>query len=77
VQVDLAKIKCLRKQKGLTQKELARLLGFKSQVGYHYIESGKHQMKIHHLATLAKLLGVRMEDLLIHDQSKPQTKAVC
>lgn len=73
MQVDLAKIKYLRKQKGLTQKELARLLGYKSQVGYHYIESGKHQMKIHQLATLADLLGVKLEDLIIRDQ----TKAVC
>ena len=73
MQVDLVKIKYLRKQKGLTQKELARLLGYKSQVGYHYIESGKHQMKIHQLVTLADLLGVKLEDLIIRDQ----TKAVC
>lgn len=61
--VDLQRLRRLRKARGLTQLDVALALGYKSDVGYHYLETGKCVITADHLARLAELLEVRIEDL--------------
>jgi transcriptional regulator with XRE-family HTH domain len=61
--IDLEIIKTLRKKKGLSQGELANRLGYKTSIGYHYLESGRCQIKADQLVVLANALGVEVRDL--------------
>lgn len=61
--IDLLKIRILRKKKGLTQRYMAKKLGYKTDIGYHYLETGRCKIKAEHLTVIAAELGVPMEDL--------------
>ncbi len=56
-------IKTLRKRKGLTQKQLAELLGIKSQSLQQW-ESGRTTPSSKKFASLANALGVSVNDLI-------------
>lgn len=56
------KIQKLRKQKGLSQEELAEKLGF-SRVYMGYIEQGRETPSLKLLMKLANKLGVKVEEL--------------
>ena len=64
-QVDLQKLKNLRKGSGLTQEDVAKTLEYKSALGYHYLETGRCQIKAEQLMELAKLFGVPIESLFV------------
>lgn len=66
--VDLNKIKKIRKEKGLTQGYMANKLGYKTPIGYHYLESGRCQIKADHLAVIAKELDAEVKDLFFGDR---------
>ncbi|MFZ5688626.1 MAG: helix-turn-helix transcriptional regulator [Bacillota bacterium] len=68
--VNLRKIKSLRKQRKLTQKYMAKLLGYETDVGYHYLETGRRQIRAEQLAIIASELGVSVEDLYNHDTAE-------
>lgn len=58
-----AKIKKLRTQRGLTQEKLAEL----AKIDYSFlnlVESGKKNISIKRLAKLARVLGVKLRDLV-------------
>ncbi|SMB98013.1 DNA-binding transcriptional regulator, XRE-family HTH domain [Thermanaeromonas toyohensis ToBE] len=61
--IDLAKIKALRKQKGLTQEDMAQALGYETAIGYHYLETGKRRITAERLADIAAILGVTVDEL--------------
>lgn len=63
--VDLAKIRKLREDKKLTQRHMACKLGYKSSIGYHYIETGRCQIRAEQLAVIATELDVGLEDLYV------------
>jgi len=63
MRVDLEKMKRLRKEKKISQTELAKKIGYKTGVGYHYIETGKRKVKAETLAKIAEILDVSVEDL--------------
>ena len=65
--VDLKKIKNLRKSRKITQKHMAKKLGYESDTGYHYIESGKRKMTAEQLIIIAFELGVREDELYASD----------
>jgi transcriptional regulator with XRE-family HTH domain len=69
MRVDLKKIKKLRKDKKISQKEIAKKLGYKSGTGYHYIETGKRNIKAETLAKIAQVLNVSVEELYDSEQS--------
>lgn len=66
--VDLVKIKKLRNEKRLTQGYMAKKLGYKTPIGYHYLESGRCQIKADQLAIIAKELGVEVKELFFGDK---------
>lgn len=61
--VNLQKLRELREKAGLTQSDVSILLGYKSGLGYHYIESGRCKLKAEQAVFLAKLYGVGLDDL--------------
>jgi transcriptional regulator with XRE-family HTH domain len=63
ISVDLDKIKRLRKEKSITQYEMAKLLGYKTDVGYHYLETGRCQIDAVQLAMIAQILEVPVSQL--------------
>lgn len=67
-QVNLQKLKALREAKDLTQEDVARYLGYKSALGYHYIESGRCRLRADHAIALASLYAVDVQELFF-DQS--------
>ena len=56
-------IKKLRKEKGLSQEDIAKVLGV-SQACYSYKEVGKRKFNIEELKALKKILEVSYEELL-------------
>lgn len=79
--IDLEKIKMFRKERGLSQGDLANKLGYKTSIGYHYLESGRCQIKADQLFVLANELGVDVNELisevdLIDHQDKKQRNEI-
>ena len=60
--VNLEIIKTLRKKAGLTQGEVSKLLGYKTTLGYHYIESGRCSLRVEHAHLLAQIYSVSIEN---------------
>lgn len=63
MKVDLEKMKRLRKEKKISQTEIAKKIGYKTGVGYHYIETGKRSIRAETLAKIAEILNVPIEEL--------------
>ena len=68
MQLNYKKLRELRLKKGLTQEEVARAIGYESNLGYHYIETGKRRITAERLARLAELFGVGIEDLFTKEE---------
>ena len=62
------KLKFLRKKRGLTQAELAKLTNVSQQTIWVY-EAGKQKPTTNTLIQLAKVLGVKADDLLNDERS--------
>lgn len=50
-------LKELRKQKGFTQEQMAKKLGYKGKSGYWKLENGQAPMTIDRIKTIADVLG--------------------
>ncbi len=61
------KIKELRKEAGLTQKQLAKMLN-KSETGFASWEQGLSEPSVHDLRLLCKIFEVSADDLLGLDE---------
>jgi putative transcriptional regulator len=61
VKVNLDKIKELRKEKGLSQEDVAKMLGFKTVYPYHRKESGQQSFTAEELMTLSQIYNVPYE----------------
>jgi len=64
-EVDLQKIKEIRKRKRIKQREIAEKLGYQSCVSYHRLETGCCEIKAKQLPVIASILGVSIGDLYI------------
>lgn len=62
--VDLDKLFLYRRKAGLTQKEVAQILGFKAGLTYQRIEKGLRPLRASHLLILAQVYGVPLSDLI-------------
>lgn len=63
--VDRAKMKTLRRRKGISQREMAKTLGYRSAVGYHYLETGRCAIQAEQLFLIAERLGVPIDELFL------------
>lgn len=66
--INLPRLRALRERAGLTQGQVSRMLGYKSTLGYHYIESGRCRLRADQLLALAQLYGVSMDSLIISNE---------
>lgn len=57
----------LRQRNGLTQEDMAKLLGYKGKQGYNAIETGKTKPSIDVLEKLADFFGVTLDQLVKQD----------
>ncbi|MEN2984321.1 MAG: helix-turn-helix transcriptional regulator [Dictyoglomaceae bacterium] len=67
--VNLQKIRELRKKKGVTQRQMANLLGYKSDIAYLYLEKGIRKLKADCLIRIAKILEVDINELIQEDKN--------
>lgn len=67
-QVNLELLKQLREKAGLTQDNVAKRLGYKTSLGYHYIETGRCRLKADQAFVLADLFKVSVDDLFFDKQ---------
>lgn len=67
----LANIKRLRKARGISQDDMAVLLGMTKQ-NYYRIESGRQALRVEHLPVVAEALNSNMEDLFSSEQIHQQ-----
>ena len=51
--VDTAKLRELRRRAGLTLEDVAKLLDYKTPVGYHYVETGECKLTVERAVVLA------------------------
>lgn len=58
------RIKIKREEKGLSQKELANLIGYESKSAMSYVEADKRELPFDKLSEVAKVLGVSPNWLL-------------
>lgn len=65
MKVDLAKMRMLRRKKGISQREMAEQLGYKTSVGYHYLETGRCAIQAEQLFWIARKLGVPIDELFL------------
>lgn len=68
----ISNVKYLRKKHGMTQGEMAVLLGFKGKSSLCVVETGKVALSIENLEKLADFFGVTLEQLVKQDLSKEQ-----
>lgn len=63
--VDLVTIRNLRKEKGIKQSEMARLLGYKNQSGYSKLETGVKEFTASELGIVAHVLDKPADSFLV------------
>lgn len=57
------KLRQYRLARGLTQEEMARLLGYKDKSGYCHLENGKVAITIEKAKKIGDILGVSPEEI--------------
>ncbi len=61
-----AKLKVFRRRKGLTQKQVAELLGITVRAYQHY-EAGDRNPTLEKSFKLAEILGIKVDELSVRD----------
>lgn len=69
-----ANLRYLRTKHGMTQENMANLLGYRGKQGYGAIETGKSKASVDDLEKLADFFGVTMDQLIKQDLSKEGEK---
>ncbi|HHY2690312.1 TPA: helix-turn-helix domain-containing protein [Bacillus cereus] len=60
------RIRDIRKEKKITQEELARMLGFSGSSAISYIENGQRKLNADKIPKLAESLGVTIEEIFLN-----------
>ncbi|PFW58572.1 helix-turn-helix domain-containing protein [Bacillus sp. AFS075034] len=63
--LNIEKVKTLREQHGFSQEYVSGFLGYTAKGAYNQLEKGKKQPSVSRLGLLAKLYGVKVDDLLV------------
>ncbi|MRC17312.1 helix-turn-helix domain-containing protein [Bacillus thuringiensis] len=61
------RIRHIRKEKKITQGELARMLGFSGSSAISYIENGQRKLNADKIPKLAESLGVTIEEIFLNE----------
>lgn len=61
--MNLKKLKELRKAKGFTQEQMAKLLGYKDKSGYCQLENGDVKMTLEKAIKISKILGADIKEI--------------
>ena len=64
----------LRKKHGMTQQEIAELVGLKNKSSISLIEAGKYELSVDNLEKLADFFGVTMDQIVKQDLSQEVSK---
>lgn len=64
-----ARLRSARRAKGLTQEEMAKLLGYQSKSGYSMIETGRNRPPLPTALHIAKIVGREVEWLFPADDA--------
>ncbi|KHO62691.1 MAG: hypothetical protein PWQ23_123 [Thermoanaerobacter sp.] len=62
------KLKKLRKDKKITQKEMAKFLGYKNKSGYCQLENGKVRMTLDKAKKISEILNVDIKEIFFDDE---------
>ncbi len=68
MKVDLNKLRRYRKEKGISLTFMSKKLGYKHASGYANIEYGINNLSLEKAATIAKILGVDINDLFFDEK---------
>ncbi|PEP93989.1 helix-turn-helix domain-containing protein [Bacillus nitratireducens] len=60
------RIRHIRKEKKITQEELAKELGFSGSSAISYIENGQRKLNADKIPKLAEILGVTIEEIFLN-----------
>ncbi|MGH0950032.1 MULTISPECIES: helix-turn-helix domain-containing protein [Bacillus] len=60
------RIRNIRKEKKITQEELAKNLGFSGSSAISYIENGQRKLNADKIPKLAECLGVTIEEIFLN-----------
>ncbi len=52
-----------REEKGLTQADMAKLLGYSYKSGYNHLEKGNIRVTLEQAKKIARKLGVKIDDI--------------
>ena len=66
--IRLKRLKELRKQKGLTQEQMAQKLGYKGKSGYCQLENGQAPMTLDRIEIIAEVLGKEVFDIFFSNK---------
>jgi transcriptional regulator with XRE-family HTH domain len=67
-------IKKLREAKGLQQKEMALMLGYKSIAKYNEIENGNRPLPVKKALLAAEILGCSLDEIFLPSNFPKRTK---
>lgn len=65
--IRLRRLKELRKQKGFTQEQMAKKLGYKGKSGYCQLENGQAPMTVGRIEIIAEVLGKEVFDIFFNN----------
>lgn len=65
--LNMKRLKELRQEKGVTQKEMAEILGYKGISGYNMIENQSNNIGLDKAKIIADYFGVSIEELFFAD----------
>ncbi|AKJ62222.1 TPA: helix-turn-helix transcriptional regulator [Bacillus thuringiensis] len=68
------RIRHIRKEKKITQGELARMLGFSGSSAISYIENGQRKLNADKIPKLAESLGVTIEEIFLNESRQNDDK---
>ena len=62
------KLKKLREDKGITQDEMAELLGYRHKSGYSKLENGERKMSIEQAKLISDFFNMSIDDIFFNNK---------
>lgn len=62
----MTNLKKIREEKGITQEEMAKELGYSGKSGYSMLENGKVRLTLEQAVKIAKKLEMSIDDIFLN-----------